>query len=89
MERSVESSLKHWHYRLLFQLAVSAFFNLRDFCHHKNFFFSLNIVLFSNKPFGLQFQDAHARDKEFNVAIELLSLLGERTAQQFGHEYIR
>jgi len=54
LERSVMSMQKHWHYRLIFQLA-----------------------------------EAHVRDNEFSVAVELLSVLGEETAKQNGHEYTR
>jgi len=54
LERSVQSSVKNWHYRLIFQLA-----------------------------------EAHVHDNEFTVAIELLSVLGEETAKQNGHQYTR
>lgn len=34
-------------------------------------------------------QGIHADDKEFNIAIELLSAIGELTAEQNGHTYIK
>ncbi|XP_066933356.1 MAU2 chromatid cohesion factor homolog isoform X2 [Clytia hemisphaerica] len=34
-------------------------------------------------------QDAHSRDREYDVSIELLSALGESTAKENRHEYIR
>ncbi|XP_065640187.1 MAU2 chromatid cohesion factor homolog isoform X1 [Hydra vulgaris] len=35
-----------------------------------------------------QLAEVHAHDKEFNVAIDLLSMLGETTASQNGHEFV-
>ena len=36
-----------------------------------------------------QLAEAHVRDNEFSVAVELLSVLGEETAKQNNHDYTR
>ena len=37
----------------------------------------------------IMLKEVHAHDKEFSVAIDLLSMLGEATALQNGHEFVR